>query len=86
MKIKSMKIEMRALFQTTVEIDDGKKAEGSCKLLECYVIIDSEEEEEKIARLVESCEQACMAMQSFVRAVPATAKLLLNGQERDLAT
>ena len=63
---------------------DGGQGEGGCDAFTCAVIIDSDEPEEKIARLTEVCRKACMAFETVAKAVPTSTTLVLNGESHTI--
>lgn len=86
MQVSRLKVEMRGEFWTSLPaLGDGGQGEGGCDGFSCAVIIDSDEPEEKVARLVEVCRKACMAMQTVATAVPTSVRLLLNETEHALS-
>lgn len=80
--IKTLKVEQRMRFSTTLVTDAEKAADirGNCDALETYVVIDSDEPQDAIEELIRVSENACMALQSVVNQTPQTTTIRLNGQ------
>jgi uncharacterized OsmC-like protein len=80
--IDRIKLEVKGKYMTTMgQVATGGQGSGACEGFETHVIIDSTEPAEKVKQLVEVCENACMAMQTVVNAVPASTSLILNGKK-----
>ena len=85
LEIKRIKVEMRGEFWSSLGVaGDGGQGEGGCDAFTCAVIIDSDEPEEKIARLTEVCRKACMAFETVAKAVPTSTTLVLNGESHTI--
>lgn len=77
-----LKVELRGNFMTTMgNLDSGGQGLGACEAIEAHLIIDSKEPATAIRALLDTCTNACMAMQTAIQAVPAQTKLILNGTE-----
>lgn len=80
LKVKRLRIEMRALYHTTLgHVSRGNQGLGGCDGFETYVIIDSDETTENLQALLVVCEEACIASQTIVQAIPSQVSLVLNG-------
>jgi uncharacterized OsmC-like protein len=79
--IKSIKIEIKGKYSSTMDrAAEGGRAQGACEGFETHVIIDSPEPASRIQDFVAACEEACIAMQTVARAVPASTRIVLNGK------
>lgn len=79
----SIRIEQRMKFQSRIPgmtAAMGKQMEGVSKGLETFVLVETGEPPEVIARMVEVAARACMAAQTVVNAVPATTTVIRNGE------
>lgn len=82
-EITSMRLEQRIRFMTNLSTmrDLGHTTEGQCEHVETHVIIDSPEPEEKIKKLLDEAEGACMAHHALRNPIPWSTRLVYNGQE-----
>ena len=85
--VSSIRIEQRMKFQSripgmTAEIDDemGGQMEGHSNGIETFVLIETNEPAEVISRMAAIAEKACMAAQTVVNAVPASTRIIRNGE------
>ena len=81
--ISSIKVEQKMKFQSRIPgmtADMGGQMEGLSKGVETYVLIETDEPADVIARMVAVAEKACMAAQTVVNAVPASTVILRNGE------
>lgn len=86
LKVSSIRIEQKMKFQSripgmTVAAGTGNQMEGFSKGVEIFVLIETDEPPEVIARMVEVAEKACMAEQTVVNAVPASTIVISNGEQ-----
>lgn len=82
LNIDSLKVEQRMHFTTSlVEKDDPEDFMGSCDGLETYVVIESSESPEKIAKLIEISERACLALNAIANKTPTKTTVRLNGTD-----
>ena len=61
--------------------DLGHTTEGACEHVETHVIIDSPEPEDRIRKLLEEAEGACMAHHAMRNAIPFSTRLIYNNLE-----
>ncbi|GAB5468401.1 MAG: hypothetical protein Kilf2KO_14310 [Rhodospirillales bacterium] len=83
LKTTALKVEQRMKFQSRIPgmtAEMGGQMEGHAMGLETFVIVESEEAPEAIARMVEVAGKACMAAQAVVTAVPAAMTVICNGE------
>ena len=85
LKVSSIRIEQRMKFQSripgmTAAAGASGHMEGLSKGVETFVLIETDEPPEVIARMVEVAEKACMAAQTVVNAVPASTTVISNGE------
>lgn len=85
LKVSSIRIEQKMKFQSripgmTAAADAGGHMEGLSKGVETFVLIETGEPPDVIARMVETAEKACMAAQTVVNAVPANTTVITNGE------
>ncbi len=85
LKVSSIRIEQRMKFQSripgmTVAAGESSHMEGLSKGIETFVLIETDEPPEVIARMAEVAEKACMAAQTVVNAVPASTTIISNGE------
>ena len=83
LQISSMRIEQRMKFQSRIPgmtAEMGGQMEGHSKGVETFVILETSEPPEAIARMVEVAESACMAAQTVVNAIPASTRVIRNGE------
>lgn len=86
MDITRLKVELRAEFATLPpEPESGGQGVGRSDGFTCHVIIDSDEPADRIAKLIEVCQSACMAMQTLAHAIPTATTVVHNGQHHDIA-
>jgi len=86
LKISSIRLEQRMKFQSripgmTAAAGSYGQMDGLSKGVETFVVIETDEPPEIIARMVEVAERACMASQTVVNAVPASTVVISNGQQ-----
>jgi len=83
LNVRGIRIEQRLRYSTTLATTMATKAppDGRCDGLETHVVIDSDEPEVVIGKLVAHAEAACMAHQTVLHATPATLRVVLNGTE-----
>lgn len=83
LSVSSIRIEQRMKFQSRIPgmtADMGGQMEGHSNGIETFILVDSPEPPEAIARMVEVAEKACMAAQTVVNAVPAMTTIIRNGE------
>lgn len=83
LNVSSIRIEQRMKFQSRIPgmtAEMGGQMEGYSNGIETFVLVDSIEPPEAIARMVEIAEKACMAAQTVVNAVPARTTIIRNGE------
>lgn len=83
LQVSSIRIEQKMKFQSRIPgmtADMGGQMEGFSNGLETNILVESQESDEAIARMIEVAERACMAAQTVVNAIPASTKVLLNGR------
>lgn len=83
LKVSSIRIEQRMKFQSRIPgmtVEMGGQMEGLSKGVESFVVVETDESPEVIARMVEVAEKACMAAQTVINAVPASTKVIRNGE------
>lgn len=85
LKVSSIRIEQRMKFQSripgmTTDASVGSQMEGLSKGVETFVLIETDEPPEVIARMVEAAEKACMAAQTVINAVPTSTNVISNGE------
>ena len=83
LNVSSIRIEQRMKFQSripgmTAEMDG--QMEGYSKGVETFVLVETSEPPEVIARMVDVSQKACMAAQTVVNAVPASTTVIRNGE------
>lgn len=80
--IRSVKIEQRIKYATTYNFTNLPPSENkaSTDALETYIVIDTDEPDDKIQDLIKWSEQACFAANAFITAVPASTKIIKNGE------
>ena len=81
--ISSMRIEQRMKFQSRIPgmtAEMGGQMEGRSNGVETFLIVETNEPSEVIARMAEVAEKACMAAQTVVNAVPASTIVISNGE------
>ncbi|WP_068005565.1 OsmC family protein [Pseudovibrio axinellae] len=84
LSISSIKLEQKMKFQSRIPgmtAVEGAEMHGLSKGIETLIIIESGEEAAKIASLIDASEQACMALQTVVNAIPAATTIFNNGQQ-----
>lgn len=84
LKVSSIRIEQKMKFQSRIPgmtAEMGGQMEGFSKGLETNVLVEADESDEAIARMIDIAERACMAAQTVVNAVPASTRVLLNGRQ-----
>lgn len=82
LKVSSIRIEQRMKFQSRIPgmtAETGGQMEGLSKGVESFVLIETDEPPEVVARMVEVAEKACMATQTVINAVPAVTRVIRNG-------
>lgn len=82
-QIDDIKVEQRFKLSSTIDFT-GKALDtvkGKSDGLETHIILESPEPKERIAEFLGWCEDACLALQSIVNAVPASTNLYVNGEE-----
>jgi len=83
LNVSSIRIEQRMKFQSRIPgmtAEMGGQMEGYSNGIETFVLVDSIEPPEAIARMVEVAEKACMAAQTVINAVPARTTIVRNGE------
>jgi len=83
LKVSSIRVEQRMKFQSRIPgmtAEMGGQMEGASKGVESFVLIETDEPPEVIARMVEVAEKACMAAQTVINAVPVSTKVVRNGE------
>lgn len=84
LNVSSLRIEQRMKFQSRIPgmtADMGGQMEGYSNGVETFVVVDTDEPPEVVARMVEVAEKACMAAQTVVNAVPAMTTIIRNGEQ-----
>ncbi len=79
--VSSIRVEQKMKFQSRIPgmtADMGGEMEGLSKGIETFVLIETKENEDVIAKMGEVAERACMAAQTVVNAVPASTTLIVN--------
>lgn len=81
--IKAIKIEQRVKFHSTYNFGNIKVEDiyGYTKSLETNIVVESDEPNDKIERLAELSQQACMAANAFITAVPESTRVFHNGDQ-----
>ena len=82
--ISSIRVEQKMKFQSRIPgmtADMGGQMEGHSNGLETFVLIETQESDEAIARMSDIAERACMAAQTVVNAVPASMIITINGRQ-----
>jgi uncharacterized OsmC-like protein len=78
--IDKIKVELKGKYKSSMDqAEKGGEARGGCEGFETHVIIESREAPEQVKDLIEACEKACIAMQTVANAVPASTRIVLNG-------
>ncbi|MEM9533239.1 MAG: OsmC family protein [Pseudomonadota bacterium] len=83
LNIRSVRVEQRISFHSTYNFSptfDPEDNVGRTKSLETNVVIDSDEPQEQLQRLVRLSEQACFAANAFVTQVAASTQVVVNGE------
>ncbi len=82
MKIDKIKVEIRAEYGTLpAEPDQGQQGQGMCDAYTAHVLIESDEPQEKLEKLIAVCRDACMAVATVANAIPTTTRIFVNGAE-----
>ncbi len=82
MKIDKIKVEIRAEYVTLpAEPDQGQQGQGMCDAYTAHVLIESDEPQEKLEKLIAVCRDACMAVATVANAIPTTTRIFVNGAE-----
>ena len=81
--VNAMRIEQRIRFKTNLSTMRtlGHTTEGECEGIESHVVIDSDESQETIGKLVEEAEGACMAHYAMRNPIPWSTRVVHNGDE-----
>lgn len=82
--ISSIRVEQKMKFQSRIPgmtSDMGGQMEGHSNGLETFVLIETQESDEAIARMSDIAERACMAAQTVVNAVPTSMMITINGRQ-----
>lgn len=82
--ISSIRVEQKMKFQSRIPgmtADMGGQMEGHSNGLETFVLIETQESDEVIARMSDIAERACMAAQTVVNAVPTSMMITINGRQ-----
>lgn len=81
--IKAIRIEQRVKFHSTYNFGDIKLEDiyGYTKSLETNIVVESDEPDERIERLAALSQQACMAANAFITAVPESTRVFHNGNQ-----
>lgn len=82
--ISSIRVEQKMKFQSRIPgmtADMGGQMEGHSNGLETFVLIETQESDEVIARMSDIAERACMAAQTVVNAVPTSMVVTINGRQ-----
>ncbi|KLN60804.1 hypothetical protein WH96_10035 [Kiloniella spongiae] len=82
--ISSIKIEQKMKFQSRIPgmtSEMGGQMEGLSNGIETFVLIEAKENDDTIKKMINVAEQACMAAQTVINAVPASTEILLNGRK-----
>lgn len=83
LNVASIRIEQRMKFQSRIPgmtAQMGGQMEGHSNGMETFILVDSIEPPEVIARMVDVAEKACMAAQTVVNAVPVKTTIVCNGE------
>jgi uncharacterized OsmC-like protein len=79
--IDQIRVEIKGRYSSTMDrAAEGGHAQGACEGFETHVIVESPEPAEKIKDFIAACEDACIAMQTVMHAVPASTRIVLNGK------
>ena len=81
--ISSLRIEQKMVFQSRIPgmtADMDGQMEGLSKGIETFILVETDEPPEVVARMAEVAEKACMAAQTVVNAVPAATTVVRNGE------
>ena len=81
--IRSLRVEQRIRFHSTFNFSpdiDPQDIVGRTLSLDTDVVIDSDESNEALERLVALSDQACFAANAFISQVPASTKLVRSGE------
>lgn len=84
LNISTIRVEQKMKFQSRIPgmtSDMGGEMEGHSNGLETFVLIETQESDEVVARMSDIAERACMAAQTVVNAVPATMVVTINGRQ-----
>lgn len=84
LNISSIRVEQKMKFQSRIPgmtADMGGQMEGHSNGLETFVLVETQESDEVIARMSDIAERACMAAQTVVNAVPASMIVTINGRQ-----
>ena len=82
--VSSIRIEQRMKFQSRIPgmtAQMGGQMEGHSKGIETFVLIETSEPADVVARMAGVAEKACMAAQTVVNAVPAATTIIRNGEK-----
>ncbi|MCZ4344087.1 OsmC family protein [Sphingomonadaceae bacterium G21617-S1] len=84
--VQKIALELRGNYMTELgHVDRAGQGRGGARNFETHVIIDSSEPRETIAELVAICEEACVAHQTMVNAIPGNISIVHNGKIIDAA-
>lgn len=86
LKVNKIKVETRARYTVNVP-PKGKLEEGwgRCESFENAILIDSDDDPDKIAKFAAQCKGACMALNTVINAVPESTSLILNGEQIEIS-
>lgn len=84
LKVSSIKVEQKMKFQSRIPgmtAEMGGQMEGYSNGVTTFVLIEADEPDEVIAKMIEVAEHACMAAQTVINAVPSSITTRVNGRE-----
>jgi uncharacterized OsmC-like protein len=78
-RIKKAKVRVLIHWYLTGSVIKGTVDSG-CKEVETHLEVDSDDEPEKVRRVVRLAKKGCFAEQMVVRPVPLTGSIRINGE------
>jgi uncharacterized OsmC-like protein len=82
LSLRGIAIEQRMSFATTLVTDAEAEGDfrGECEGITTHVIVDGDEDEDAIRKMLMESERSCMAMQSLINQVQKDTQLHHNGR------
>ena len=79
---RSLRLEQKTKFSTegANNMSNGQ-VNGRCDGVETVIVLDTDEPIEKTRKMISACQDACMALQTYINEVSANTRLVLNGEE-----